>query len=158
MAWDTAVMAESFLMTNISPQVAGLNRGEWEEGEAVTRAWAVERGDLVVMDGPIYEGAVKRFGKDQIAEPTAFWNEPTAFWKVIVDPGAGKAVALIMDNVAIRKGDLAPFAVPVAEIERRAGLSIPLPPTVDKAAVGALWPVNLAAFAKAKRSACEMTN
>ncbi|MEC4591583.1 DNA/RNA non-specific endonuclease [Nitrospirillum amazonense] len=131
-AWSATAGAESFYMSNMSPQAPGLNREEWERLEEAARDWTQAVGDLLVADGPLYEGEPAHIGADGVAVPVAFW-------KVVYSPSRGEALAFIMQNIAIAKGPLAPYQVTVAEVEHAAGLTLALP-GVDKAAQPALWP------------------
>nr|WP_186464325.1 DNA/RNA non-specific endonuclease [Nitrospirillum amazonense] len=56
--WDAQVQRESFYLSNMSPQASHLNQWEWEALEEATRAWALDRGPLIVMDGPIWKEQV----------------------------------------------------------------------------------------------------
>jgi endonuclease G len=145
--WDEGEMSDSFSLANMAPQLPGLNRQEWERGEETVRAWAVQRGDLLVYVGPVLHGAEPTIGPDHVAVPSAFW-------KVIVDVGAGKAVAWEMPQKDIPKGDLTPWLVTVAQVERDAGISLPLPAAVDPAAPPQLWPADIGAWSKAHKAAC----
>ena len=54
-AWDKQVELESFLLTNMCPQLPGFNRGIWKLLESHVRAWALERNhDLIIISGPVY--------------------------------------------------------------------------------------------------------
>ncbi|MDE1146715.1 MAG: DNA/RNA non-specific endonuclease [Azospirillaceae bacterium] len=115
--------------------------------EEVTRAWALTRGPLVVMDGPIWGATVETIGVDQVGVPAAYWK--------VVD-GSGQVAAFIMQNEPTAKGDLAPYAVSIAQVEAAGGLTLPLPAGVDRAAVSAVWPADTEAFQERKHSICQV--
>jgi len=46
-------MSETFYLSNMSPQVAGFNRGIWSTVEDQVRKWAIEFDGLDVATGPI---------------------------------------------------------------------------------------------------------
>lgn len=48
-------MQESFLMTNMTPQLPGLNRQGWRYLEASVRDWVADRGDLYVVTGVLFD-------------------------------------------------------------------------------------------------------
>ncbi|TWB33102.1 DNA/RNA non-specific endonuclease [Nitrospirillum pindoramense] len=146
--WDAQVQRESFYLSNMSPQASHLNQWEWERLEEVTRAWALTRGPLVVMDGPIWGATVETIGTDQV-------GVPAAYWKVIVD-GSGQVALFIMQNEATAKGDLTPYAVSVAQVETAAGFTLPLPAGVDRTAVSVVWPADMEAFQERKRATCQI--
>ena len=57
MKWSTAAMSESFLMSNMSPQRPGFNRGIWKKLEGLVRRWAEENEEIYVVTGPILTDA-----------------------------------------------------------------------------------------------------
>lgn len=54
MNYDKITAYESFLMSNMVPQVAGLNRGGWGRLESYTREWAIMRNEIYVHSGVIF--------------------------------------------------------------------------------------------------------
>lgn len=146
-AWSQQAINESFYTGNMSPQRPGLNRQAWEEAEADTRAWAVSYGNMDIIDGPIWEPNPDTIGSDHVAVPIAFF-------KVVYSETKHQTVAIIMDNMTIPKGNLPMYVVSVSDVERAAGISIPLPADVDKAHVVLPWPADTSGYAKAKKAAC----
>ncbi len=124
MSRSDKVMSESFLLSNMSPQVGeGFNRGTWRELEQATRGWTRQRGQLTVITGPIFQVAenevrYKTIGEDHVAVPTHFY-------KIVVDtsnPENVDALAFILPNVKITGQDLNQFLVSIDEIEADTGL------------------------------------
>jgi endonuclease G len=99
------------------------------------------------MDGPIWKGAPKTIGSNRVAIPAAYW-------KVVVDPDTSESLAFIMKNEPTPKGDLSPYQVTIAEVEKEAGISLPLPKGVSRTKQGTLWSFDLTAFKKAKAKKC----
>ncbi|MDE1150492.1 MAG: DNA/RNA non-specific endonuclease [Azospirillaceae bacterium] len=132
----------------MSPQASRLNQWEWETLEEATRAWALSRGPLIVMDGPIWKEPVETIGTDEVAIPSAYW-------KVVVD-GTGQVAAFIMENVPTPKGDLAPYAVSINQVEQAAGFTLPLPANIDKTVVSTVWPADTQGFQKQKQASCHI--
>ena len=92
MRWDKTAMEQCFLMTNICPQVAEMNDGEWRHVEEAVHKWSRTAGRLVVFTGPIFSQHMKRIGKHQdIAVPERFF-------KVVYSPKQRRAIAFVMDN------------------------------------------------------------
>jgi endonuclease G len=143
-AWDAGEMSDSFSMANMAPQLPGLNRDEWEHLEETVRAWALARGELVIYTGPVLLARPKTIGPDHIAIPTAFW-------KVIVDPNQHQAVAFLMPQRAIKKGDLRPWQVSIEAVEDQARLTLPLPAGIDAMEIPKLWPASIAGLREEKR-------
>jgi DNA/RNA endonuclease G (NUC1) len=79
---------------------------------------------------------------------------PIGFWKVIVDQARGEAIAFIMPQKPIAKGDLTPFEMSIGAVEAAGGMRLPLPAAVDRASVPALWNSDLKAWRKMHRQKC----
>jgi endonuclease G len=118
------VMGESFLLSNITPQVGkGFNQDIWEELEASVRSWVEQRGNLTIITGPIFatEGnkvSYKVIGKDQVAVPTHFY-------KIIVDannPHQIEALAFILPNQDLTGHHYSEYLTTIDEVEKATGL------------------------------------
>lgn len=137
-------MSESFYLTNMVPQVGpNQNRGIWADLEAQVRKWAEDRGEILVVTGPIFDQGTVAVGRSQV------WV-PTRLYKVAIDPKTLESIAFIIPNrqVVTRKtrkldegnpnypqttpeqavncngGPCTPtsFAVPVSAVEQATGL------------------------------------
>ena len=117
MRWDKTAMAQCFYMTNMCPQDTKLNNDHWRELEEKVHRWAKRDKRLMVYTGPIMGKSPKMIGKDKqnIAVPDAFF-------KVVYAPEQGRAIAFIYPNQP-SPGNISKYAVTVAEVERRTGLS-----------------------------------
>jgi endonuclease G, mitochondrial len=117
MAWDDQAMSESFYLSNMVPQAGvGMNRGIWAELEKKVRDWALERGELYVYSGPIYDGSeAKTIGSNHVAVPGFLF-------KVVLDPKLKEAIAVIMPNRKLRTEDMQNYLVSVREVEKQTGL------------------------------------
>ena len=108
-----ASMTQSFLMSNMTPQLPGLNRQGWRYLESDIRDWVNERGELYVVTGALFEG-----------KPTVIGNGvhvPSHFFKVVYDPVEQDCIAFIVPHTRISKADLPDFIVSVDEVEARTG-------------------------------------
>jgi endonuclease G, mitochondrial len=139
-AWDEAVSHDSFSMVNVAPQVEGLNRQGWERLEEDVRAWALERGDLLVYVGPIFPEKPKLLKDIGI---------PVAFFKIVIDRKSGLVLAFEMPQQPIPKGDVTPWLTTVAAIEQETGIRFGVG-TSGKT----VWPADLAGWHKAHKAAC----
>ncbi|NBR00152.1 MAG: DNA/RNA non-specific endonuclease [Actinobacteria bacterium] len=152
MSWNQQVEYESFLLSNMSPQVPNVNRGVWKYIETTVRAWTWERGHtFAVYAGNIYAvGTSKTIGANKVIVPDSLF-------KVAVDTVTGEVFAFILPNVGkLETTDPKRYAVSVADIEAQAGITLPLPAGADKKAVRAdLPPVNMGGLTDAKRAACK---
>ena len=81
-------------MSNMCPQVHGLNSGDWNEIEGQCRAWAKKYGDVYIVSGPILIGKNhKRIGKAKVTVPEAF------FKVVLCLVGRPKAIGFVYRNI-----------------------------------------------------------
>ena len=117
MRWDKTSMTQCFYMTNMCPQDTKLNNDDWRVLEEKIHRWAKRDKRLMVYTGPIMGKNPKMIGKDKqnIAVPDAFF-------KVVYAPEQGRAIAFIYDNKPC-PGNISKYAVTVAEVERRTGLT-----------------------------------
>jgi|SRR5574344_51606 endonuclease G len=114
--WSEQAQEESFLMTNMCPQVHNLNAGDWNEMEGQCRKWAKEYGDIYIVCGPIlYRTKHKTIGQDKVVVPEAFF-------KVVLRMGSNpRAIGFIYKNQEGNrpKGD---YVNSIAQIERITGI------------------------------------
>jgi len=118
-------MSESFLLSNMSPQVGvGFNRDIWADLEAAVRGWVEQRGTLTIIMGPVFavkEGMVtyRVIGGNYVAVPTHFY-------KIIVDannPKSIEALAFLIPNENLSGHHYSEFLVSIDEIEAATGLN-----------------------------------
>ncbi|CAI5730500.1 unnamed protein product [Hyaloperonospora brassicae] len=124
MSHSQQAMDESFLMTNMSPQVGvGFNRGYWARLEGFVR-------HLAGQYDAVYKN--KRSGEYEVSYPVLGTPPnatavPTHFFKVVLGEQRGRrafaAAGFILPNKAIPENkDLLEFQVPLDVIEKQAGL------------------------------------
>lgn len=129
------VMSESFLLSNMAPQVGiGFNRHIWANLEAAVRGWVEQRGALTIITGPVFavsEGRVSYqvIGRDYVAVPTHFY-------KIVVDandPDQVEALAFMLPNRSLSGHHYSEFITSVDGIESVTGLDFlsNLPATVQ---------------------------
>ncbi|MBS1102925.1 DNA/RNA non-specific endonuclease [Gluconobacter sp. Dm-62] len=83
---------QSFLLSNIVPQTAELNRGPWEGVESAVRGWARQEGEIFIVTGPGYDpDRAQTIGKGRIPVPAVTW-------KAIYDPAANGTGAYVCLN------------------------------------------------------------
>lgn len=147
--WAQLPSYESFLMTNMYPQLPGLNRGIWKLLETATGAWAFERKTtLIVYAGAIYDTAANpKIGSGVVI--------PSGFFKIIVDQRTNEVLAFIFPHREDLGKDLATVQTTVTEIERYSGINFPLHPAVNKAAKAAIWNIDYKTVADDKKKTCK---
>jgi len=118
MRWDQQAMEECFYLSNMVPQVGkGMNQGIWKNLEEDIRQWSIDREELYVFTGPIYEGGTKKtIGKNEVAVPTHIY-------KIVYDPIKVEAIAFIMPNEKLNAKDMPNYIVTIREVEAKTGLN-----------------------------------
>lgn len=150
MSWDQQVEYESFLMSNMSPQLPNLNRGIWKALESNVRAWAYGNNhNITVYAGNIYAvGRSKTIGSGVVV--------PDYLYKIVIDNTTKQVLAFVFPQVEKQEIDLPKHLVPINYIESVTGISFPVPPGTDKTkAATAVWPVDLKKTADAKKATCK---
>jgi endonuclease G len=122
MARDAQTMSESFLLSNMAPQVGvGFNRGIWKKLEERVRGWVRQRKNIYVFTGPIFSDSnhYNTIGPNHVAVPTHFY-------KILVScTEAGEnidAIAFILPNQKNPDDKLPEFITSIDEIEKQTGL------------------------------------
>jgi endonuclease G len=119
------VMSESFLLSNMAPQVGiGFNRHIWSNLEAAVRGWVEQRGALTIIIGPVFavqdnQVRYRVIGDNNVAVPTHFY-------KIIVDandPERIEALAFLMPNERLSGRHYREFLASIDEIETATGLN-----------------------------------
>lgn len=113
MALNKTSMSETFYLSNMSPQVAGFNRGIWSKMEDQVRKWAFKYSKLYVVTGPIFRDNLGIIGVDKV-------TVPGYYYKVLFD-GKNKMIGFILPNASSSKS-LDQFEVTVDEIEKETGV------------------------------------
>jgi endonuclease G len=112
---STELMADTFFLSNAVPQQGkGFNQDIWRILEALVRDVAIERGELYIITGPIYqeESTIKIGSGDNVCgvsltiEPlrnkTIGGSKvavPAALYKIAYDPFLGRLNAFLLANV-----------------------------------------------------------
>ncbi|MDD5531022.1 MAG: DNA/RNA non-specific endonuclease [bacterium] len=127
MAWDATAMAETFYMSNMSPQTAGFNRGVWKRLEDKVRAWARDNDEIYVVAGPVLKEGLPTIGNDKVAVPAYYY-------KVILDyeePDI-KGIGFVLPNQSSNE-PLSSYAVTIDSIEILTGIDFfpALPDSVE---------------------------
>lgn len=82
MAHSAEAMEETFLMSNISPQLPVFNRGIWKSLEKLVRDWG-EKERIYIVTGPVFKDNKGKIGRTGV-------TVPGFFYKVVYAPGPGK--------------------------------------------------------------------
>jgi endonuclease G, mitochondrial len=126
--YDKELEDETFYMSNMSPQVGDFNRGIWNDMEQLIRRWAKKRGSLIVVTGPVLKKGLETIGRStQIAVPEQYY-------KILYDPEAKQAIAILMPNKGIFDQLIRDFVVPIDQVEKLTGIDFftKLPDSLEK--------------------------
>lgn len=107
---------ETFLTSNISPQLYDFNGGIWNRLEQKVRYWAEKYDHLYIITGGILSDNLKTIGTEKVAVPNYFY-------KIILDYSEPeiKAIAFLMPHQESEKG-LYQFVTSIDEIEEMTGI------------------------------------
>jgi endonuclease G len=121
MSWDPAVARESFIMSNMSPQLPTVNRGTWKMLETQERAVSHDLNHIVtIYAGNIYTASSKTIGKNRVVVPNSLY-------KILVDNNTRQSYAFIMPNIVNIDADYIKYQVTVADVEKASGITFPTP-------------------------------
>ena len=124
--WDQKAMEESFLFTNVCPQIHAMNEGPWNDLEMACRRWARDYGSVYIVCGPLLsKGNHRTIGKNKVVVPERF------FKVVLAMQDKPKAIGFIYDNNSHNSSKMFSHATTVDEIERLTGIDF-FPTLEDK--------------------------
>jgi endonuclease G len=118
-------ISESFLLSNMSPQVGvGFNQQIWQDLESAVRGWVEQRGALTIIVGPVFnvrDGRVsyRVVGRNNVAVPTHFY-------KIVIDANNVnniEALAFLIPNENLSGHNYAEYLVSIDEVESLTGLN-----------------------------------
>ena len=103
-------MEESFYFTNMAPQTAGLNRGQWKNLEEWTRYLATQNDSVFVRAGCV--GESRRIHRVAV---------PTHCWKIIVVKRTNETTAYVFPNAIERSESFEMHMVSLDSINKLTG-------------------------------------
>lgn len=114
--WSRGAQEDSFLMTNICPQLHALNAGDWNDLEMKCRDWARHYGDVYIVCGPLLsKQRHKTIGYSHVVVPEAFYKV------VLCTKGHPKAIGFIYPQDSEHR-KMSACVVSVDEVEQRTGI------------------------------------
>ncbi len=128
--WSKKALSESYLYSNMSPQVADFNRISWAKLEDMMRGYILKNPhtQLYVITGPVLNDALQKIerGKNKV-------SIPIKYFKVALDLNNKQAVAFVMEN---KKADapIETYATSIDEVEKLTGIDFfpMLPDTLEE--------------------------
>lgn len=111
--WSLKALSESYLYSNMTPQVPDLNRERWAALEDQLREYVVQyKRPLYVVTGPVWDTGLDSIGPNRVAVPKRFFKVALDY---TVQPM--RAVGFILPN-AYCKYPVMHYAVPVDSVEK----------------------------------------
>ncbi|MBY0370363.1 DNA/RNA non-specific endonuclease [bacterium] len=113
---SAALQKDTFLMTNVAPQLGCFNRGIWLALEDAVREWTRNSEEVFVTTGPL--------ASDQCSKEDGAICIPRAFFKAVLKQGPqGKqAIGFLFPHRCDPERGIAAFSMSVDELERHTGL------------------------------------
>jgi endonuclease G len=115
--YGSAAQRETFLMSNITPQLHSLNAGLWKELELkIATSYPARYEEVWVLTGPVFGAAPKKL-RGGVAVPEAFFL-------IVIDENEGKlrTLAFLVPQDAPPAADPERYLTSIDEIQRRTGL------------------------------------
>lgn len=131
MAYSDASSKDSFLMSNMSPQLPGFNRGIWKKLETQVRDWAW-KDSFTIYAGNIYTDKSDTIGPDRVVIPDAMW-------KIIINNTTHEYIVFNIPHVENQKS-LNEYIVTLQDLSNQTGITFPIPE--DAKEVMKLWPTS----------------
>jgi len=123
MSWNEDVMRESFIMSNMSPQLPSVNRGVWKELEEATRALVHQtKHAYTIYAGNIYTLGGKTIGSDKVIVPQYLY-------KILIDNTTKTSYAFMMPHKDGLISNILHYQTTVNSIEILSGYKFPVPDT-----------------------------
>ena len=109
--FNTQAYNETFLTSNISPQLQEFNGGVWNRLENQVRDWARRYGELTIITGGLLKDPVDKIGEEEV-------YVPSAFYKILIrkDASGFTALAFLIPHSESDQ-DLKAFVVTIDAIE-----------------------------------------
>ncbi|MCE2570618.1 DNA/RNA non-specific endonuclease [Motilimonas eburnea] len=103
---------QSYLMSNIVPQLPEFNRQGWADLEAWERQCTLELGHLMVITGPIYQPSDQRWLAHQV-------RIPSAYFKAYASPiNQQTTMAFVIPHQGFQLNEIDQYQVSLAQLER----------------------------------------
>lgn len=145
MSWHPIAARESFILSNMAPQIPALNRGAWRQLESAIRGWAFNsRASLTIYSGSVYDLATgRRIGQTGVVVPNGFY-------KIVINNSTRQTLAFLFPHSDVN--DFRLVQTTVAEIEEVTGIRFPIPD--DRHSRNRVWTVEMSPLLSARRDRC----
>lgn len=110
------LMSETFIISNVLPQLPTFNKGIWKGLENRERKWAKSKKELFIYIGVLYEGDKIKYLKGKI--PIA-----THYFKIFYSPQTNEVLSYLIPHKKLYTKDLDKYLTTIDDIEVRSGLN-----------------------------------
>ena len=117
MSYNKQSISESFLMSNMSPQLPSFNRGIWKRLESQVRDWIAISDSLYVVTGPVLNSSLPTIGVNKVSIPKAYYKTILRFYR-----GDVNGIGFLLKHEKSSK-KIADFATSIDTIEKITGLN-----------------------------------
>jgi len=117
-AWNQEANDLTFVMSNMAPQSANLNRDAWKRLEEQVRKWACGEKVVSVISGPILRAGLPRLKSGL--------EIPQEFFKIVIDETPPVKMISFIYRQSDRGDVLAQRMIPISKIEERTGIALHL--------------------------------
>lgn len=116
MDFSYASMDQSFLLSNITPQLPDFNRAGWASLEDYVRSCTVEKGELYVFTGPVFNSSTYLTIGNGVAVPDAYYT-------VMIKPDSpATGFAFLVPHQAVTSDQLENYVTSIDKVEAKTGL------------------------------------
>jgi endonuclease G len=147
LSWDAQAQKESFLLSNMSPQLPSVNRGVWKNLEQAERAWVyATQHSFTIYAGNIYSSDSKTIGSNKVVVPDFLY-------KILVDNVTKMSYSFIMPHRNGLDSDFTKYQTTLFDIETVSGMIFPVPD--DKMKINTVPTTDLRSYADKKKQICK---
>ncbi len=109
-AWDQEANNMSFVMSNMAPQLPGLNRDAWKKLEDQVRKWACGEERVTIITGPIFS--------NNLPALKSGLEIPHRFFKIVIDETSPKKMIAFIYHQEDKGNVIRERIVPIKSIEK----------------------------------------
>lgn len=115
-SFDQKAYNETFLTSNISPQIHHFNAGIWNDLEKRIRYWLKKDKEYYIVTGPVFENTNTTIGRDKIPVPTHFYKIVLKYSK-----GKPKCIAFLIPHNT-KNRNYRDFTTTIDALEQKLGI------------------------------------
>ena len=109
---------QSYLMSNMSPQLPTFNQGIWKRLETWVRHNAIKYDTVYVVSGPVFTHSLGKIGNNRVTIPGYYFKGLLRF-----DDSTPRLLGFLLPHVGA-VGRIAEYVVPINTIETLTGLDL----------------------------------